>query len=151
MSYATPASMLSWYAGAAEEFRQLTNPNGASADTSMLQERLDDAQAMIDGKLGQRYAVPLAAPPRTVLDAERKLARYALYPAASSYDGQGKPTQWRQDRDDVMMWLAAIAAGGEDLIGDDGVKLAPAAAEDGLGVEYDAPERVFDAAGLEGY
>jgi phage gp36-like protein len=66
MIYATVADMQARFS--AVELAQLTDPEGAVIDAARIQTKLDDAQAAIDGWIGQAYQLPLlgCAKPVTV-------------------------------------------------------------------------------------
>lgn len=66
LRYATVADMLARFSEA--ELAQLTDPDGAAVDAARIETKLDDAQATIDGWIGQVYRLPLlgCAKPLTV-------------------------------------------------------------------------------------
>lgn len=66
LRYATAADMLARFSEA--ELAQLTDPDGAVVDAERVETKLDDAQAAIDGWIGQVYRLPLlgCAKPLTV-------------------------------------------------------------------------------------
>ena len=64
-----------------EELVQLTDRDGAAGAVvdAVLNQVIDDAGATIDGYLGGRYSLPLAAVPRVLTRTACDLARYYLF------------------------------------------------------------------------
>lgn len=111
MTYATEADMTSRFG--AEEMLQLTDrsapPTGA-LDSAVMSRALADADGLIDGHLGARYAVPLASPSADIVRIACDIARYLLHDLAA-------PEQVRAHYDDALRWLRDIAAGKLPLVG----------------------------------
>ncbi len=57
MRYATVADMLARFSEA--ELAQLTDPDTGTVNAARVETKLDDAQAAIDGRIGQIYRLPL--------------------------------------------------------------------------------------------
>jgi len=125
------------------EMIRLSRPEDRTAETVLaakVELALADATGLIDDYLRARYAVPVAAPPDSVVRAACVLARYDLAKGERT-----EPTeQMRLDRKEVIAWLTAIAEGVADIgapaagVGSDGASGARAS---------DRPE-IFDDRGL---
>lgn len=108
MSYATVQDMTDRF-GETEMIR-LSQPEDRTAETviaAKVELAIADNSALIDDYLRGRYAVPVAAPPESVVRAACVLARYDLAKGERT-----EPTeQMRLDRKEVLTWLQGIAAG----------------------------------------
>jgi phage gp36-like protein len=110
---------------------------GINADT--VARALADADAEIDSRLVIRYAVPVSPVPAILVDAACRITRYKLHEDRANQ-------KVRQDYEDVIKWLADVAAGRADLPG-----VAPATSGDpaegaNIGaVAVRAPPAVFTA------
>lgn len=103
MQYATLADMIRRFRE--EELVQLTDlDKSGDLVPATVQAALDDAAAVIDAYLQQRYAMPLASVPRVLLNICCDLARAALY-EDSITDNVAK----RQDA--AMQMLRDLATG----------------------------------------
>lgn len=133
MSYATRADMTLRFGDA--EIVQLTdrlNMPPVAIDDAVLGFALDGADAEIDGSLGVRYDVPLAVPPRRVVDLACDIARYRLY-------GQGATDEVRNRYRDAVGYLERVARGTAQIPGAD--SLAPASG--GGSVQFETGQKVF--------
>ncbi len=115
MTYATADDLTERFG--AVELGQLTDrgqPPAGDSDAAVIARALADADALIDSRLGGRYAVPLAAPlPADIVRVACDLARYLLHDL-------GAPEQVRQHYEDGLDWLARVADGRLPLIGSAG-------------------------------
>lgn len=73
-------------------------------DTAVVDRALTDADALIDGYLGAKYALPLASVPPLVVDLAAKIAFYNLHPHQTD-------EKIRADYQDAMKMLRDIANG----------------------------------------
>jgi phage gp36-like protein len=79
------------------------------ADTGLFDQVVANAQAEVDGLLGQRYAVPFQNPvPAIVVDATTKFVAEKLY-SRRGLDGEKNP--WSKKAADVRALLKQIAKG----------------------------------------
>ncbi|WP_054006439.1 gp436 family protein [Cypionkella psychrotolerans] len=105
MTYATQANLTERFGEA-----MLVNLTDRAAvatgqiDPSVIARALTDADALIDGKLGTRYILPLATVPPLVIDIAMKLAIYSLHIT----EPDKKITK---DYDDALKLLAEIGSG----------------------------------------
>ena len=98
MTYATPLDLENAFGTA--EILQLADRDGDGlADTAVLNAILTRADALIDGYLAGRYAVPVA-----LMATAGDLARYWLYDDAA-------PERVREAYEDALAWLREVAAG----------------------------------------
>jgi phage gp36-like protein len=103
MQYATLADMITRFRE--EELVQLTDlDNSGDIVVPKVQAALDDAAAVMDTYLQQRYTLPLASVPRVLLNICCDLARAALYE-----DGVTDVVQKRADA--AMQMLRDLATG----------------------------------------
>lgn len=141
MSYATVIQFVE----AVTEVEAIALARGQAPNTydqARLLEALIDASAELDTYFAARYPTPLNPIPRTVTVAAIALAREAL-------DRQGRDNvkaaaaRHRAWAKDVSKGVAVLGGGeaGEDV---------PAPTAD-AGVQFQAPERVFDDAGLASF
>lgn len=100
---------------------QALDDNGdGTADAGLFDQIVANAQAEVDGILGQRYTVPFQNPvPAIVVDATTKLVAERLY-SRRGLDGEKNP--WSKKASDVRALLKTIAKGE--------VPLTPAAARE---------------------
>ena len=132
--YATRTDLEACYGTTELTQRESALPTGAVA------KALTDADALINGYVGGRYAVPLAPVPDNLPRLACAVARYYLL-------GESRTEQARQDYEDAVSWLKGVAAGSIPL-----PKAAEAATPEtgGTAATHTRPKR-FDAAGLESY
>lgn len=103
MTYATQTDLEDAF-GAAEIAEIADRDRDGEIDAPALAAVLTRADALIDGYLGVRYAVPVASPPPILTATACDLARYWLYDDAA-------PERVRQGYDDAVAWLEGVAAG----------------------------------------
>ena len=83
----------------------------ASVSTTIQDEHLDEATAVIDSYLRSRYAVPLASPyPSEVVRCCVALAAYSLI-SWRGYDPARTNETVRQRHEDALLWLRDVSAG----------------------------------------
>jgi phage gp36-like protein len=115
MSYAAQADLTERFGEV--ELIQLTDratPPAGEIDTDVVDRALADADAIIDSRIGGRYAVPLAAPlPADIVRVACDIARYLLHDL-------GAPETVRQHYEDAIAWLGRVADGRLPLIGSAG-------------------------------
>lgn len=111
-----------------------------AAALAVVNQKLMDADSVIDGYLMGRYTTPLAVVPRLVIGIECDLARYALYDDIAT-------EQITQRYKDAVKLLEAIGKGSVNLGANDN----QVPAQDIAAVTYTAPDKVFTSAALEGY
>lgn len=92
------------------EMIRLSQPEDRTSETvvaARIELAIADNTVVVDDSLRGRYAVPLAAPPASIVRAVCVLARYDLAKGERT-----EPTeQMRLDRKEVIAWLQAIAEG----------------------------------------
>lgn len=139
MTYATLTHLEDAFG--AVEIRQIADRDGSgTADAATITAVLDRADALIDGYLAGRYALPLVTPPPAIIATACDLARYWLYDDAV-------PEQVRKRFEDALAWLKDVASGKVLL-----PLTAATAATSSIGSpEFDAPTRVWDANTLARY
>lgn len=109
-------------------------------DAALFARVIADADALIDGYLKVRYALPLASTPRLVTDLSQRVAVYYAH-------GQVAPDKIRKDYEDALKTLRDVAAG---LIRLDvaGAEPAPSGAAE---VRTNEPHRPMTADTMKGY
>lgn len=115
----------------------------AAADSARarIEQAVSEADAVIDGYLGRRYALPLATMPAILATWARSIARHRLH-ASRVIDERTDPIA--RDYRDAIRFLEQVAAGRFSLgIGDP--ERSPASAGD---VRIDAGRKVFGRAVL---
>ena len=90
-------------------------PPAGEIDATVVDAALEDTDALIDGHLSMRYALPLATVPRLLGAAAETIAIYKLH-------AQVVPEKIDKDYRDQLKLLQAIAAGDIRLPGVDGVE-----------------------------
>jgi phage gp36-like protein len=139
MTYATQTHLEDAFG--AVEIRQIADRDGSgAADAAAIEAVLTRADAMIDGYLAGRYALPLVASPPAIIATACDLARYWLY-------DDDVPEQVRKRFEDALRWLNDVAKGNVLL------QLTAATADASTigSPEFSAPTRVWDATTLAGY
>lgn len=123
--------------------RQLTDratPPAGTVDADVVARALADTDAVIDGYLAGRYALPLATTPPLLVDLASAIAIYKLHPNAPS-------SKIEADYKDAIAALARIATGV--------IRLPVAGVEpegsDATGVEVTDRERPFTEENLRGF
>ncbi len=104
MAYATLQDMIDRFGET--ELAQLSDRTNAAAsiDTAVIDAKLPDADAEIDGYLVQRYTLPLASVPPVLKRIATDLARYHLYDDRST-------EQVTKRYDDAIAFLKDVAKG----------------------------------------
>lgn len=161
MRYATVADMLARFSEA--ELAQLTDPDTGTVNAARVETKLDDAQAAIDGRIGQVYRLPLlgCAKPVTVPGGEPErvvppqlvriacdLARFWLRDAVSE-----DSDVYRRYKA-AMAELEAIAEGRAQLScpwGGSAGEMVTADAQQGATVLYGFAPRAFTDDSLRGF
>jgi phage gp36-like protein len=109
-------------------------------DVGLVDRAIADADALIDGHLKARYALPLAEVPRLVTDLSLRISIYYAHAHVAA-------EKIRADYEAALKTLRDIASG---LIRLDVEGSEPAAGGDGE-VRFNMPERPLSAASLKGY
>lgn len=141
MPYATLQQLTDRYGE--EMLVQLTDravPATGLVDAAVVARAIADADALIDGFLAGRYALPLAATPALVADLGAAIAVYRLHREVAS----DKVTA---DYRDALKTLGAIAAGSVRL---DVAGVEPAGSGSG-GVRMTEPNRPLTSDSLRGF
>lgn len=109
MPYATQADLVSRFG--AEELVQLTDRlNGNAIDSAIVSVALADADAILDGYLGGRYATPVTPTPPLLLRLAADVARFLLH--------KDRPSESvRQAYEDALKMLGDLADGTAVLAG----------------------------------
>ena len=126
------------------ELVQITNPHDHTAQTVnqvKVDDALADADAVIDAKIGARYALPLATVPRVLRNIACDLARARLY--------EDRITDHVLKREEAAMKLLDEIRDGKVTLGLDLVG-QPAAAAQG-GPQFTEPNRVFTRDSMSDY
>jgi phage gp36-like protein len=140
VSYATQDELVDRYGN--ERLVQLTDraePPAGAIDAAVMTRALDDTDALIDGYLAARYALPLPTVPSLLRDLAATIGLYKLHVDVV-------PEKVREDYRDAIKTLQAIAAGQVRL--DIGGTEPPAAQASG-GVRFTGGDRVFTAGNLK--
>lgn len=106
--YATEADIVPSLVGSVA-MAQLTNddPDAVTADTDVLDQLVEDAEAEVDSYLGYRYNLPLGSVPVLVTRLSARITRYRLYTSRG-----GTPEQWlTDDYNGALKTLEAIRDG----------------------------------------
>lgn len=108
MSYCTQQDLIDRFG--ADELIQLTDRAGTAdaIDATVLGQAIADADALIDGYLAGRYALPLASTPTALERAACDVARYFLF-------GASVPDVVQRRYDDVVKFMMALAKGDVSL------------------------------------
>lgn len=141
MSYCTQAQLVERYSEKmlVEISDRADVPTG-TIDATLIARAIADADALIDGYLKVRYALPLADVPRLVTDLSLRISIYY----AHAHVAAGKI---REDYKDALRTLAEISRGLLQLdVG--GIEPAPSGAAE---VRTNQPERPLSAATMKGY
>jgi phage gp36-like protein len=141
MLYATQQDLIDRFGE--DELIQLTDradPPAGAIDAAVAARALDAAEAMIDGYVGVRYALPLAQVPPLLTGIACDLARYHLYTNQATETVSAR-------RDQAVATLRDIAAGKLALPVGETETPAPAS----VGVAIAGPGRVFSSDSLKGF
>ncbi len=109
-------------------------------DETIFDRAIADADALIDGYLAARYALPLVSVPALLIDLSQVIAIYKAHPSVAA-------EKIRKDYEDALKQLKAIAAG-EISLDVAGIEPEGAGASE---VVTNEPERPLSAATLKGY
>jgi phage gp36-like protein len=142
MPYATLASLTARYG--ADMLVDLTDramPPAGEIDAGVVDEAIADADAIVDGYLAGRYALPLSGTPRLVQTLAEALAVYKLH-------AQVAPDKIEKDYRDALKLLQQIATGEVRLAGLDG---AEPAASGGSGVRTTDRARPLSPESMKGF
>lgn len=109
MSYASQADLVTRFGS--QELMELTDrTNGNAIDSAIVMVALVDADAIIDGYLVGRYAVPVTPTPALLLRVAADIARFLLH--------KDRPTESvRQAYEDALKILADLSKGTAALAG----------------------------------
>ena len=139
MPYATQQEMIDRYGE--RVLRELTDRAASgSIDTAVLDQALNDATALIDGYLLERYRLPLAETPRMLTVVAAQIAFYQLHP-------HGAPEEVRNAYRDAVKTLEGIAAGRIAVAGATGSEIDSRPGQ----AEAVGPERVFSRHKMHGF
>jgi phage gp36-like protein len=138
VTYATQADLEARF-GTDELLALADRDRDGVADAAVVAEALADADNLIDGYVGTRYALPLATVPPLLEQLACDIARYNLYAA--------HPTEAAKARHDAAIATLKRIADGTVTLQVAGV----AAATSGDSVQTSGPDRVFNKTNLEGY
>lgn len=109
-------------------------------DTGLIDRAIADADALIDGYLKVRYALPLAAVPRLVKDLSLRISIYFAHAHVAA-------DKIKEDYKDALRVLEAISKG-LIVLDIDGAEPAASGASE---VRTNAPERPFTAETMKGF
>lgn len=142
MAYATVQNMIERFSE--KEIARLSDRvgRGETIDTAIVESKLADADAEIDGYLQTRYALPLPSVPPVLRRIATDIARYHLY--------DDRATEQVTIRyKDAVAYLRLLAKGDVALTPATGEE-APAAGSAGTPM-YEAPEPVFTRDSLKDF
>lgn len=134
MPYATRTDLETRYGQEELAQRETMLPAGA------VDQALADADALIDGYLAGRYAVPLNPAPDNLVRIACQLARYGLL-------GDANTEQSRREYEDAVGWLKDVAAGRVVLTS----AQSAASPNTGLTLATRTTAKQFDGVGLADY
>ena len=105
MTYATQDDLVALYGDyMVRELTDRADPPAGAIDPAVVAHALDDADAVIDGYLKGRYALPLAETPRLVRDLAQAIAIYKLHRDTVS-------DKIRREYEDAIATLKQIGTG----------------------------------------
>lgn len=105
MTYAVQADLVTRYGSyMMQELTDRADPPAGAIDAAVVSHALDDADAVIDGYLKGRYALPLAETPRLVRDLAQAIAIYKLHRDTVS-------EKIRREYEDAISQLKQIGTG----------------------------------------
>ena len=136
MPYANQADLVARFG--AEELEQLTDRSGRQdIDSVVVAARLADADALIEGYLAQRYALPVSPVPVLLKGIACDVARYLLH-------GNAATEAVRTGYTDALKLLRDLSSGDAVLPGAAAALAGANPAAGGGQVVVAAPARVFD-------
>lgn len=141
MAYCTVQELTDRYS--ARMLLDLSDRGAAPAeeiDATLIDRAIADADALIDGYLKVRYALPLASVPRLVKDLSIRISIYYAHAHVAS-------EKIREDYKDALRTLGEISRGLLQL-DVDGIEPAPSGSAE---VRTNEPERPLSAATMRGY
>ena len=139
MPYATQQEMIDRYGE--RVLRELTDRAASgSIDSGVLDQALNDATALIDGYLLERYSLPLSSTPRLLTVLACQVAFYQLHP-------HGAPEEVRGAYRDAVKTLEAIASGKIAVPGASGTEID---SREGA-AEVAGPARTFSRDSMTGF
>ncbi len=143
MTYATKQDLVDRM-GALEliQLTDRTNMPPSTIDDVVVGRALDDADAMIDGYVSKRYALPLSPPPAVLTRIAVDLARYYLHGERVEKDGAVALAHKQ-----AMDWLRDVSKGLVALVHD---AAEPKPAGDGA-IQANPSTRVMRRDTLEGF
>ena len=144
MTYATQDDLLRL--ASRERLIELTDrgdPPVGDIDSSRIDWALQQADALIDARLGVRYALPLDPVPPV-------LTRLAAIIAYHDLHIEDVPEKVADDYGRALAWLERVAAGDAPLPGGGSGDASEPAGREG-GVRATGPDRVFDRSSLKGF
>lgn len=141
MSYATQAQLVERYGQSMLlDLTDRAEPPAGAIDPAVVDRALADTDALIDGYLKGRYALPLASTPPLLRDLALSIAVYKLHRNVAS-------EKIRQDYEDAMRSLREIASGAVRL----DVAGTEPAGSGATGVRTNDRERPFTEDNLKGF
>ncbi len=124
---------------------QLTDDEGlGQVNAGRVEQAIADADALIDGYVGSRHAVPLSPVPAIIKTYSVAIAVYFLYGRRDRV-----PESRAQDYQDAVRFLELVAAGKVSLGAEDPEGSPPSAMRPEFSVEN--PERAFTRAAMKGF
>jgi len=119
--YITTADVSAWWREISEGLTR------KAITTDQVSGWIDDAERLVDGKVGKRYALPFASPPPLVVACSKWLFRYFWQEWAHTpkSDDEEIPGHFKS-YDRIIALLDEIASGQMPLVGNDGVAIDPA-------------------------
>jgi phage gp36-like protein len=121
---------------------QLTDDDDAGVvDADVVTQKIADADALIDGYCGARYAVPFTTVPALVLKFSVDIAIYNLYGRR-----KGAPEDRRNRFKEAVDFLKGVSAGNNSLGEND-----PAAGETLFELSSNNPDRIFTRDKMAGF
>lgn len=141
MAYCTLPQLIARYSeGLLVQISDRGEASTGMVDAGLVERAIADADALIDGYLKVRYALPIADAPRLVTDLSLRIAIYYAH-------GQVVSDKIRDDYREALKTLQQIAQG---LVRLDIEGVEPAASG-GSGVRTNEPERPLSAETMKGY
>jgi phage gp36-like protein len=143
MAYCNRADLVARF-GSREIADLLDRDNDLADDAQALDFVIADTDALIDGYLAGRYAVPVATPLQALTSIACDIVRLKLWDDRS-------PEEVRKRHDDAIKTLTHYSKGVMVLVGAAGAIAAGSVISPLGGADYSAPERVFTRDTLAGF